>query len=443
MKVQTAIINAALITSRKRADGNYPIVIRVQFGGRAEKYLPHSVPLNAWDKKKQRVKSSYKSSSVINAAITKEISVIEQRKLRYEQNGTPYTAKMLLDDSRPTDANLLHYKALYTHMLGVRHYEQHTVNMFNHSYNVLTDYTGRKDFLVTELTSQFCEGFAKWLKNTRGVADGTVNVVLARISATYTYGIDIGVIDEIKFPHPFRKFKYWQQYKIAKSRFGLNSEIMQTLENDYINQCIYADGLQGIWWYKEGVVDKLLHKRSSELFTQCLVLMCYKMQGIALCDLLRIKSDNISLQTVGENEYYIFQGIHRKKTNESIDVISVKKTDCNAAIFECFISTMEQRDGWFLPVLHNHQNIENTITAMTQLINKKIKKIFGRLGLDSDGVTYYTFRHTFASVYVNEKQGNPVYLAQLMGRSVNNIYTYVNGLNNIEAMIKEKQRMED
>lgn len=442
MKVQTAIISAVLITSRKRADGNYPIVIRVQFGGRAEKYLPHSVPLSVWDKKKQRVKSSYKSSSVINAAITREIAIIEQRKLRYEQNNTPYTAKTLLKDSKPIDASLLQYKALCERMLSIKRYEKHTVNMFNHSYNVLKDYTEREDFLITELTSVFCEGFVKWLKNTREVSNGTINVVLARIGALYKYGIEIGVIDEEKFPHPFKKFKYWQQYKIGNNRFGLNSDIMQILENDYINQCIYADGIQGIWWYKENITETLLHKRYSELFVQCLLLMCYKMQGIALCDLLRIKEDNISMHTIGDEEYYIFQGIHRKKTNESIDVISVKKTDSNAVMFECFIETMKERDGWFLPVLYNHPNIDSTVTAMTQLINKKIKKIFGRLGLDSDGVTYYTFRHTFASVYINEKQGNPVYLAQMMGRSVNNIFSYVNKLNNVESMIKEKERMD-
>ena len=86
-------------------------------------------------------------------------------------------------------------------------------------------------------------------------------------------------------------------------------------------------------------------------------------------------------------------------------------------------------------------------------MNKKIPLIFKRIdeaynnvitdsGIDLTKVTYYTFRHTFASVYVNEKGGNPVYLADMMGRSVDNIFTYVNGLNSVEALIREKNKLD-
>ena len=60
----------------------------------------------------------------------------------------------------------------------------------------------------------------------------------------------------------------------------------------------------------------------------------------------------------------------------------------------------------------------------------------------ADGITYYTFRHTFASVYMNESGGNVAYLAQMMGRSVNGIFRYVSGLNSLRDIVKEKSKMD-
>lgn len=454
-KIQSATIKACIIKTRKRADGNYPIVIRVQFGGRAERYLPIAVPLSAWDSKRGRVKANYNASNSHNRLISNELLKIEQKKLQFETNGIPYTAKMLLEEQNYLQlGNSLIFKDLYKNLMKVKQYEPHTVRLYNYTYNVLRDYMGKDDFSVLELSSQLLEGFSRWCKNVRGVADGTINTLLARIGVVYRYGIDCGIVDEVRFPYPFKKFKYWQDFKIGMNRFGLSGDVMQILENDYVSRCCYTDGIQGIWWYKEGVVDKLLHKRSSELFIQCLLLMCYKMQGLALTDLVRIKAENITIQKIDGDEYYIFSDLRRKKTGEEIDVISVKRTDSNAVIFDCFVNSMDERDGWFLPLLYNDRaKPDNIVQAMSQMIGKKIKKIFERidsehnkvisdLGVDISKITYYTFRHTFASVYVNEKQGNPVYLAQLMGRSVNNIFTYVNGLNNIESLIREKNKMD-
>ena len=179
------------------------------------------------------------------------------------------------------------------------------------------------------------------------------------------------------------------------------------------------------------------------------------MQGIALCDLLRVRAENITIQKLEGEEYYIFSDLHRKKTGEGIDVISVKRTDTNAVIFDMFINSMSQRDGWFLPILYGKEEskYENQIQAMTQLINKKISKIFDRInsennnvfkdmGVDVSKITYYTFRHTFATAFI-EQGGNPFHLADLMGRSPNNIVTYINGLSNVEQLIKAKKILED
>ena len=455
-KVQSATIKAVLITARQKANGEYAIAIRVQYYGRKEKYLPITCKKSEWDSQKGRVKSNCKMCHSHNRLITNELLKVEQRKLQYETMGIPYTAKDLLSDKNSLqNANSLIFKDLMERMLDIKGYELHTARLYRYSYNSLVTFMGKNDFKVIELNSSLMEGFARWLKNVRGIADGTVNTLLARIGVVYRYGIEMNIIDETRYPHPFKRFNYWKTYKISSNRFGLTSDVMQLLENDYLNQVIYTNGIDGTWWYKENVERLLLHKRSSELFIQCLFLICYKMQGLALCDMVRIKAENITIQKIDGDEYYIFSDIFRQKTNKEINVISVKRTPSNAAIFDIFINSMSERDGYFLPLLNNkNAKPDNIVQAMSQMIGKKLNKIFTRIdkdnnnvltdmGLDYGHITFYNARHTFASVYVNEKNGNPVFLAQLMGRSVQNIFSYVNSLSNVQQLIEAKSIVED
>lgn len=455
-KVSSATIKAVQITSRSKANGEYPIVIRVQWNGRSEKYLPITCKKSEWDSKKGRVKSNCNSYNSHNRLITNELLKIGQKKLQFESNGIPYTAKDLLSDKNSLqNANSLIFKDLMERMLDVKGYPKHTRRLYNYSYNSLVTFMGKNDFKVIELNSSLMEGFARYLKNVKALSDGTINTLLARVGCVYRYGIENGIIDEVRYPHPFKRFNYWKTYKISSNRFGLTSDVMQLLENDYLRQVVYTNGIDGTWWYKENVEKLLLHKRSSELFIQCLFLICYKMQGLALCDMVRIKSENITIQKIEGDEYYIFSDIFRQKTNEQINVISVKRTPSNAAIFDIFINSMSERDGWFLPLLNNkNAKPDNIVQAMSQMISKKLNKIFSRIdkennniltdmGLDYGHITFYQARHTFASVYVNEKNGNPVFLAQLMGRSVQNIFSYVNSLSNVQELIKAKSIVED
>lgn len=456
-KVSSPVIRPAIITSRKKKDGNCPIVIRVQWNGRYEKYLPISVPQNMWDCKSLRVKKIHTSSISYNKAIVNELQKAETKMLEYQRLNIPFTGKMLLsDDDNLLKGNSLVYADILERMLSEKNYAYHTANLYRYSYNLLVEYLGgRKDFLIIELTSSVLEGFCRWCLKTRKLSSGSINSICARIGKLYRYSIESHLVDASRFPYPFSTFNYWKFYKCESNRFGLDLDIIQMLENDYISHIVECDGLQGTWWYRDGVVDTLLNKRYSELFCQCLLLMCFHMQGLSLADMVRIKAENITIQKIDGDEYYIFSDLRRVKTMEQINVISVKRTDTNAAIFDVFVSTMDKRDGYFLPILYKTKSKreEFVVQAMSSLISSKIKKIFDRidrenngiiteLGIDVSKITYYSFRHSFATAYIRQG-GNPFALADLMGRSVNNINVYVNGLHTIKDLIKAKSILDN
>lgn len=456
-KVSRATIHLCQITSRSKSDGTYPIVIRVQFNGRAEKYTSVSVPISAWDKKNECVKTGSPGATAFNKILQELKNQVLTKLCECETLSIPYTAKSLLDDSSKSsliNSNSLVYKDLYQNMCKVRGYRHHTINLYHTSFHLLCEFIGRDDFLVTDLRSVLLEGFARWCVDVKKMRDGAINAYLARYGSVYRYGIELGIINSVRFPHPYKTFKYWKRYKIDMNRRGLNRDVMVKLESDYINQCCVADGIAGVWSYKDGIVERLLcHRYYDELYIEMLLLMCYKCQGLALSDLLRIRSENITIQKIDDVEYYVISDMRRRKTGELIDCIVIERNDCNSVLMECFINSMDKRNGYLLPGLDNIDDVDGAdndrkidyrVAYITQMFSKKVKKIFNRLGMEdiADGITYYTFRHTFASVYMNESGGNVAYLAQMMGRSVNGIFRYVSGLNSLRDIVKEKSKMD-
>ena len=63
-----------------------------------------------------------------------------------------------------------------------------------------------------------------------------------------------------------------------------------------------------------------------------------------------------------------------------------------------------------------------------------------KLGYESTGISYYCFRHSVASHYM-ASNGNPVYLATMMARSVSGIFRYVRSIESAEDLIRESSKI--
>ena len=61
--------------------------------------------------------------------------------------------------------------------------------------------------------------------------------------------------------------------------------------------------------------------------------------------------------------------------------------------------------------------------------------------LISPNITFYSMRHTFATIYMSNPSANPVHLATMMGRSVNGIYRYVKSLQSVDDIIDEREKI--
>lgn len=114
---------------------------------------------------------------------------------------------------------------------------------------------------------------------------------------------------------------------------------------------------------------------------------------------------------------------------------------------ECFGKAEKtDRQAFTLPVLGGYgysgdKQVSEAIGSCSTQVNRGLKKVFNALGIEVDGnISYYCFRHTFASVYM-ANGGNPVYLASLMARNVSNIFRYVRNLDSAKERIRERKKV--
>ena len=460
MKTDTAIIRLAQITSRAKADGTYPIVLRVQFNGRKEKYLNVSCPIKYWDKKNEVVKNGYANAAALNLILKEAKDKVIERKYQYELKGIQYTAAMLLEDSLNIKPNLCGNSIvlydLVQRLIEERHLVPNTIKNYNLMMDKVEQYSRKspKLIILTELDEKFVRGLCKWLKLnviTTTKAEGTINVVCSKIASIWNYAISHNLISADLYC--FKKWKYNVEYRSTEIKKALNRDAIKALEAKF-SQLIIVDPFDLAMAYKAEAYSKLIVRYTKE-FAIAIYLIGYRLQGLAFCDLADIKANDVSIEKHNDTEYYVIQNIRRNKTNVPVPVV-LKKDMIGMALMDCFIRTANLRDGYLFPILQNNlhsytydtpQKKANALQTSERLVNDNLKKIAAEINKEigkeiiSPDITFYSMRHTFATIYMANPNANPVHLATMMGRSVSGIYRYVKSLQSVDDIIDEREKV--
>lgn len=439
MKTTQATVNLVLNTQRKNKAGLCPVVLRIFWKGRKDRQTGVYISENQWDSKHQSVKPSHSEAGTLNLRLQELKNGVIQRRNALSAKGLDYSIDDLLSEKpvlmRDDLAGVLNAMSVEKGL------SQNTVSAYGAVLNRL------RSVGVEHLHDVDCDsvqGLCKRLKG-RGWSDSTINLTVTCLGSLWKFGESKGLCEG----YLFEKFSFWKKYRIAEKKRSVSEHDMGLILSDFLNRCVMVDALAGEWRYCAWVEAELLN-RNSELFAQCCFLLSYYMQGLAFADLVRLRSEDISVVCKGDGkEYYRVKGFQRKKTNVAIDEIVVEVTDDVMPLFHCYLETMGERQGYFLPVMQNskgaycydtEKKVSEAIGSCSAVVNRNLRKMFDRLGLDSEGISFYSARHSFATHYIMHG-GNPVYLAEMMGRSVNGIFRYVAGLTSVEKVIEERKKV--
>lgn len=442
MRTTSATIKLYLRVAKKLSDGSNPINLKVSWKGAVELSCGYSCVPRYWDAKRECVKKGYPNYAAINAAISKMKMDAVKRRDEFELKGIEYTASMVLKEEVKEEViipkgDLQGLIGRYTSSLSPT-----TCKTWKAFWNSFKGYIGKDNILVGEIDLDTVMGYAKYLEDKK-LADSTIKMTLSKLAAILKYAVEEGLISE----SPFKRFNYGKKYKLTSSTVFIHHRSIEVMKEMFLDEVIVSEGK--MWHYKDDAVEKLLDT-NSRLFASYFWLMGLLFQGLSPIDLCQIRVEDLKIKRIDGEEYYAWDG-NRQKTKMDVKV----RIKVHTMYSQVMIRTMLMfRSGYLLPILDDveddrlkiYKRVSNWLSnhigkfrdwvkVVNQEIIKRNVESKGDIPLIPEDVTYYSYRHSFAQMYL-ANGGNVLALATLLGRSMDTISTYVEQLSTDKDLVK-------
>lgn len=421
MKVQTARIKIVLWTSKVLSDGTSPILLQVSFYGTTRMSTHFSCKPKDWNEKDECLKKSFPNYLCINKMLQDTKNKAIAAKLNFETSGIPYTSKMIIEAMKPkeTNVNKLNFLTVMEQLFDERHLRSATIGMYQSVFNILSNFIGKKDFIITEITNDVLINFAKSVNESTHCS----NTVLAYISK---------VISVINFANDNELTDFFPK----KGNEWVNSNFKKTVHHKALNE----EDFYKITNYYCSIDKSRIMARTSKEFAVAFYLGCYSMFGIAPVDGAKLKLNCFESVTLKGIECWKINTV-RSKTNQPLNII-VMKESFGGRLLNTFIETANERDGYIFPILQDNEmakeyKTEKQVTRIINytegIVNGHLKDVAREIGIPE--FTLYSMRHSFASHKIKEGASVSV-IANALGRSVSGIGCYIAALEKDEDFLK-------
>ena len=424
MRSSRARVTVQVRPSKVGRDGYCPVsicvcwqgqrkVVSACYGGKCGK--PIKVLYKLWDARRWKVRGNHPNASLINEAISGMVDELEGRIEYLDGTGKSYSVEDCFnfdEEFGVTESDNV-YKPLMERYLSELGLRQGTIESHLHAFYKFCEYFPEDKNLET-LTDADIRGFCEYLS--RRMVDGSVRTVMSRVSAVLNFGREKGVLNLA----PFR-FKFARVYGNSRRMYCLTADIMQ--------KCF--DGLHEV----VGDGNDVSYTRKP----QALVFFCamYLLGGIAPIDFSCLTKESVKLVKV-DGECYWKVEFHRRKTG-IVAKMMLPYDDWRVKVcLGNYIETSVERNGWVYPILTGLGDECNRSVNVFRPCKQRMLEWFRGKGIEVDPVkfSYYTVRHTYASVYSNKPQATLRGLAGVMGRSVTNLDVYIHQLNNDKELLE-------
>lgn len=478
MKVEKAIIKLVLRTNKVLSNGNHPIMIRVNWGGkRAEKSTGYSCKKTNWNEKTSLLKEGkgcIDNAIQINMVLSQMINKAESIRNDYVLKGKPYSASEIiekLNEETPTNKPSVELHEFNNIYQTKKHLRLETIGSINNSVKYFTQFMNKSNIDLPEVTKTDVEAFGRWLIK-KGYKTNTVIVTLRNISALFTYAVECGAIDE----SPFKNFNIGKTYQQETHAQPIGKDTMNLFKQFYLECLTKMGGDDKI--YKESMI------LSSRLFAMNVFLISYELQGLAMVDLANLTNNEVKeLEFSPDGKGNLFIVTHRSKTGKIVRIV-LQPDLFNYPLFLPYLQHMD-KTGYLLPIFREKDDTErkklNRIRYATEWVNRKLHghgKIEGYKAyvgiwkefnewlinltekntihlknnvvissnnvkgyLIKENTTFYAARHTFASNFINSTGTTAGELAALLGRNVSGIDRYIEELKTVQDIIEARNKM--
>jgi len=359
-----ASVKALLYKSKKKADGRFPIVIRV-IKNRKPKYIYIEwIEEKFWDKNSLTVKTSYPNSKRLNNLIRKKVLEAEDLILESESYDRRFTAQQITKQIKSERRTTSFFELAENYIADLE-----AMNKYCRSSSDGAKLSRLKKF-HTDHDLQFYEIDEHFLKRLRVTLIGkyktserTVMNYYVFIRTLFNLAIANRIIDAKYYPFGRGriKIKFPETLKI-----GLDENEITAIEG------LSLDKISPAW-----------HARNIFLFS-------FYLAGIRISDVVKMKWSDVK----GDRIFYTM--------NKNQKTISLKLPKKALEIINHYLKDKQSRNDFIFPELKkaditNEKDIFDKTRAANIKFNKHLKKIADLAGIEKK-VTMHIARHSFGNI---------------------------------------------
>lgn len=312
---------------------------------------------------------------------------------------------------------------VYEEFLSFRQRRVSTLKLYAFAFRLFVDFIGTESVLIKDINSKQVSNFINWLGENYSGNSGYVVYCIIKSLFNYAdkhYYLDVNPINLIDTRRRLNRQHHHQ---------ALTDRQMAICENDFWHS--FDTSKNGKWQS-----DMLTDIKSDAFFRMCFMLGYY-LQGLALVDVLSLKVEQVKLRkTTGESMYVI--ETYRRKTGKGVKIVIPESHTNRYRLFTLvYESAVNSGREHILPVMDSLGDDElyiyNKVNRLNCDLSRKLKQWWRRLNktqlkrnpIDLKTTSYYSCRHTFATLYLQDPNANISELATLMGRNTEYIDTYI------------------
>jgi site-specific recombinase XerD len=355
-------IRAILYKSNKKADGTFPIALRV-INNRKVLYhqIGYSIKEADWDEKNRIVKKSFPNSARLNNLITKKLAELSAIMLDSENNDLNLTKKQIKHKIKHNNKSSFNSVAdeHLSDLLKLKKFNQHSGEKprVNHFKNFLNN----EDISFQQITPPLLKKFMIYLKADKDLGERSVSNCLIVIRTIYNKAIEEGLVESKHYPFGPNKI----QIKLVESRkIGLNADEIKLIEE--------AD----------------LSNSKSQMHARNIWLTSFYLAGIRISDIINLKWKDIY-----DGRLTYIMGKNNK-------VVSLKIPEKANAIIEFY--KKDNKESYVFPYLKDEfgsdKKVLNSKTrSFNSIINKQLNKMAAELKINKK-MTMHISRHSFGQI---------------------------------------------
>lgn len=424
-KVMQPSINLTLRTNKSLSDGTHPIMLRVAFNGMKEKATGYSVDEAHWDKANQCIRRGYPNYKTINDELLVIKTASTNEMLRQKLNGKGFDIAIILRPESLISDNVDNSSSNKLSGLIETYIASHSLKK-----NTLSCWR----VLKNHLKECFYDDASKWDIDTyilfcksKGLSSSTMSMLMGKIRALRLEMKNVPT----------------NQFKCATRNHYIPKQTMVFLKKRLLDMMVIMD--ESRYTYRDEFIESFELKNGLRynIWSLYIYYLLY-VTALSPIDLALLKKSNVDILSVKDNDYYVISG-YRSKTGVSFKV-SLKRTMENNIIIGSLM--MFTKGEYLTPICSGLTDFERCNQRQRNTINrcsKHLKEHFRAINEDivrhnveeKDNVplidmecTYYSARHSRATQIFNSPSATPAMLSQMMGRSANNIATYLHQLQN-------------